>query len=183
MAAPQGFEPRYADPESAVLPLNEGAEVCGWTGLCAAALVDSMVLTNRGQPELAERSGLRFKGAFAPSSSTVLARALPVRKRSVAQPPRFVSALCSVSRCTGRKARGTKRPPRPPDQTDDRQEGLADPLPHLQPPITLEDSFTSADEDGQAVHSASYARQIGKKKKTGTNPRPSNRWPRPRIFW
>ena len=25
MAAPQGFEPRYADPESAVLPLNEGA--------------------------------------------------------------------------------------------------------------------------------------------------------------
>jgi hypothetical protein len=26
MAAPQGFEPRYADPESAVLPLNEGAE-------------------------------------------------------------------------------------------------------------------------------------------------------------
>ena len=27
MAAPQGFEPRYADPESAVLPLNEGA-VC-----------------------------------------------------------------------------------------------------------------------------------------------------------
>jgi hypothetical protein len=24
-----------------------------------------MVLTNRGQPELAERSGLRFKGAFA----------------------------------------------------------------------------------------------------------------------
>ena len=86
MAAPQGFEPRYADPESAVLPLNEGAEVCGWTGLCAAALVDSMVLTNRGQPELAERSGLRFKGAFAPSSSTVLARALPVRKRSVAQP-------------------------------------------------------------------------------------------------
>ncbi len=28
MAAPQGFEPRYADPESAVLPLNEGA-VCG----------------------------------------------------------------------------------------------------------------------------------------------------------
>jgi hypothetical protein len=25
VAAPQGFEPRYADPESAVLPLNEGA--------------------------------------------------------------------------------------------------------------------------------------------------------------
>ena len=29
LAAPQGFEPRYADPESAVLPLNEGA-VNGW---------------------------------------------------------------------------------------------------------------------------------------------------------
>ena len=27
LAAPQGFEPRYADPESAVLPLNEGAEL------------------------------------------------------------------------------------------------------------------------------------------------------------
>jgi hypothetical protein len=27
LAAPQGFEPRYADPESAVLPLNEGAEI------------------------------------------------------------------------------------------------------------------------------------------------------------
>src|SRR5271168_5243410 len=25
LAAPQGFEPQYADPESAVLPLNEGA--------------------------------------------------------------------------------------------------------------------------------------------------------------
>jgi hypothetical protein len=26
LAAPQGFEPRYAAPEAAVLPLNEGAE-------------------------------------------------------------------------------------------------------------------------------------------------------------
>ena len=25
LAAPQGLEPRYADPEAAVLPLNEGA--------------------------------------------------------------------------------------------------------------------------------------------------------------
>ena len=31
-------------------------------------------------------------------------------------------------------------------------------------PITLEDSSTSADEDGQAVHSECHARQIGKKK-------------------
>ena len=30
LAAPQGFEPRYADPESAVLPLNEGAANFGW---------------------------------------------------------------------------------------------------------------------------------------------------------
>src|SRR2546422_9965969 len=30
LAAPQGFEPRYADPESAFLPLNEGAVLaCG----------------------------------------------------------------------------------------------------------------------------------------------------------
>src|SRR5258707_13008322 len=28
---------------------------------------------------------------------------------------------------------GTKHPPRPPDQTDARQEGLADHMPHLQP--------------------------------------------------
>jgi hypothetical protein len=41
-------------------------------------------------------------------------------------------------------------------------------------PITLEDSSTSSDEDGQAVHSEYYAKQIGKTK-TGTNPRPSNR--------
>jgi len=31
LAAPQGFEPRYADPESAVLPLNEGAVIIGWS--------------------------------------------------------------------------------------------------------------------------------------------------------
>ena len=30
LAAPQGFEPRYADPESAVLPLNEGAAAPIW---------------------------------------------------------------------------------------------------------------------------------------------------------
>jgi hypothetical protein len=29
MAAPQGFEPRYAAPEAAVLPLNEGAARAG----------------------------------------------------------------------------------------------------------------------------------------------------------
>ena len=42
LAAPQGFEPRYADPESAVLPLNEGAV---WTGESrhVPALFDFMV--------------------------------------------------------------------------------------------------------------------------------------------
>ena len=29
VAAPQGFEPRYAAPEAAVLPLNEGAPIVG----------------------------------------------------------------------------------------------------------------------------------------------------------
>jgi hypothetical protein len=35
LAAPQGFEPRYADPESAVLPLNEGAASTIEVGLAA----------------------------------------------------------------------------------------------------------------------------------------------------
>ena len=35
LAAPQGFEPRYADPESAVLPLNEGAASLEDPGLAA----------------------------------------------------------------------------------------------------------------------------------------------------
>jgi hypothetical protein len=30
MVAPQGFEPRYAAPEAAVLPLNEGATSSNW---------------------------------------------------------------------------------------------------------------------------------------------------------
>src|SRR5205823_12330510 len=59
MAAPQGFEPRYADPESAVLPLNEGATAsasidftwlaqkgsiqrCRWIRLCCRFAVDSL---------------------------------------------------------------------------------------------------------------------------------------------
>ena len=33
MAAPQGFEPRYHDPESCVLPLNEGAKSGGEGGI------------------------------------------------------------------------------------------------------------------------------------------------------
>ena len=38
LAAPQGFEPRYADPESAVLPLNEGAAIVRKRGRAARAL-------------------------------------------------------------------------------------------------------------------------------------------------
>ena len=37
LAAPQGFEPRYADPESAVLPLNEGAASTIEVGLAAVS--------------------------------------------------------------------------------------------------------------------------------------------------
>ena len=39
LAAPQGFEPRYADPESAVLPLNEGAVFLTGAGIPAASIV------------------------------------------------------------------------------------------------------------------------------------------------
>ncbi len=35
LAAPQGFEPRYADPESAVLPLNEGAKRASGGSACS----------------------------------------------------------------------------------------------------------------------------------------------------
>src|SRR5581483_1258826 len=50
LAAPQGFEPRYADPESAVLPLNEGAarEVWAQTARC----FDCMVRCWGRQPKL-----------------------------------------------------------------------------------------------------------------------------------
>lgn len=52
LAAPQGFEPRYADPESAVLPLNEGA--AGWRSHRAqrrirAGHFDSMCWPGAGQ--------------------------------------------------------------------------------------------------------------------------------------
>ena len=49
LAAPQGFEPRYADPESAVLPLNEGAVVLRRKP-DTAALSDFMVRGECGQP-------------------------------------------------------------------------------------------------------------------------------------
>ena len=47
LAAPQGFEPRYADPESAVLPLNEGA--ANERGPGAARIIDFMMLIHTGQ--------------------------------------------------------------------------------------------------------------------------------------
>src|ERR1051326_2217919 len=47
LAAPQGFEPRYADPESAVLPLNEGA--VNEAGREAAHNIDSMMSDSQGQ--------------------------------------------------------------------------------------------------------------------------------------
>src|SRR5271170_2703437 len=50
MAAPQGFEPRYADPESAVLPLNEGA-IREHPDGCSriVTLFDDKVSSDRGQ--------------------------------------------------------------------------------------------------------------------------------------
>ena len=47
LAAPQGFEPRYADPESAVLPLNEGAAKFD----CALILWVDATLVNFAWPE------------------------------------------------------------------------------------------------------------------------------------
>ena len=44
LAAPQGFEPRYADPESAVLPLNEGARRAERTAL-TPGLAPARVMT------------------------------------------------------------------------------------------------------------------------------------------
>ena len=49
LAAPQGFEPRYADPESAVLPLNEGAELV-WCEPESQIHFDSMGTRESGQP-------------------------------------------------------------------------------------------------------------------------------------
>ncbi len=50
VAAPQGFEPRYADPESAVLPLNEGA-TNAWCGSTCSRL---------GQPQCRARKANFF---------------------------------------------------------------------------------------------------------------------------
>ena len=52
LAAPQGFEPRYADPESAVLPLNEGAVNAVGQRSCGALLrfIDSRVCLSERQP-------------------------------------------------------------------------------------------------------------------------------------
>src|SRR5271165_6598069 len=43
LAAPQGFEPRYADPESAVLPLNEGAAIAALRGMRLHASANPIV--------------------------------------------------------------------------------------------------------------------------------------------
>ena len=60
LAAPQGFEPRYADPESAVLPLNEGAassqeaeslplDFRGWAGCGQPNLPQAFYLSVRAK--------------------------------------------------------------------------------------------------------------------------------------
>jgi hypothetical protein len=55
LAAPQGFEPRYADPESAVLPLNEGAVFATANRLAPAFLI-LWSQANNGQPEPGQRT-------------------------------------------------------------------------------------------------------------------------------
>ena len=77
LAAPQGFEPRYADPESAVLPLNEGA--ARLTTLSVASpgtyqryATDTSILLagardrqhNRALPLTKQQSGIRYVGAL-----------------------------------------------------------------------------------------------------------------------
>ena len=50
LAAPQGFEPRYADPESAVLPLNEGATVAKLSPRAWPAGLDRRLRQRKTQP-------------------------------------------------------------------------------------------------------------------------------------
>src|SRR5579859_1559121 len=74
MAAPQGFEPRYADPESAVLPLNEGATTCveaNWLGFARLAPHMQNQQTYHRGPSSAGSNGLRK-----------LARSLAVAERA-----------------------------------------------------------------------------------------------------
>jgi hypothetical protein len=65
LAAPQGFEPRYADPESAVLPLNEGA-ACRWTAeLSAVSILWAAVwAVNRSPPISLDCAHPRRLGLF-----------------------------------------------------------------------------------------------------------------------
>src|SRR5689334_19271484 len=58
LAAPQGFEPRYADPESAVLPLNEGAVIAASQKNTGS--VDSMMLGEAGQIQTIIQSTTQF---------------------------------------------------------------------------------------------------------------------------
>jgi hypothetical protein len=66
LAAPQGFEPRYADPESAVLPLNEGAVMQQFVRGSAASIVWAAELSvNRERTRCGHQTGLlraNYKG-------------------------------------------------------------------------------------------------------------------------
>ena len=67
LAAPQGFEPRYADPESAVLPLNEGATVSiGFIGAVQVNLAPAPILF-----ALLHAVNLRRETNTAPCSRTI----------------------------------------------------------------------------------------------------------------
>jgi hypothetical protein len=67
LAAPQGFEPRYADPESAVLPLNEGA-ASGLDGKRSAVLIlwTRQLAVNRITSSSVRMLQLRFSSSASP---------------------------------------------------------------------------------------------------------------------
>jgi hypothetical protein len=72
MAAPQGFEPRYADPESAVLPLNEGATSKLFLSLCflvkcyVVSVSYQVAKANCSSTEFSWSRILRFLASFLP---------------------------------------------------------------------------------------------------------------------
>ena len=95
LAAPQGFEPRYADPESAVLPLNEGAVKA--TGLAAAQrALPTIVLAAPTERQPRHSRSPRGKGDSTCSNATFDARSFSV----TSQPTRTAPATAR-DRMTG----------------------------------------------------------------------------------
>ena len=81
LAAPQGFEPRYADPESAVLPLNEGAAVVDGTRIRTVILWGRGRLVNWCTPEC--RPLLAVVSATTPLNNRLIHVLCAIAHRSV----------------------------------------------------------------------------------------------------